>query len=68
MRRYVIGADVGSSGLKAALVHPDQGVVAVAEQAYPMHRPHPGWAENDPDDWFRALAAACRVLLHTPGW
>ena len=67
MRRYVIGADVGSSGLKAALVHPDQGVVAVAEQAYPMHRPHPGWAENDPDDWFRALAAAVPQVLRQAG-
>ena len=38
MRRYVIGADVGSSALKAALVHPDQGVVAVAEHSYAVHR------------------------------
>ena len=67
MRRYVIGADVGSSALKAALVHPDQGVVAVAEHSYAMHRPHPGWAENDPGDWFRALAAAVPNVLAGAG-
>jgi xylulokinase len=67
MRRYVIGADVGSSALKAALVHPDQGVVAVAERTYPMHRPRPGWAENDPQDWFRALAAALPQVLADAG-
>jgi xylulokinase len=60
---YVVGADIGSSGLKAVLVHPDRGVVAVAEHGYPMHRPRRGWAENDPDDWFRALARAVPQLL-----
>jgi len=61
--RYVIGADVGSSALKAVLVHAEQGVVGVAEHTYPMHRPRRDWAENDPDDWFRALAGAIPELL-----
>ncbi|WP_377644954.1 xylulokinase [Oryzobacter terrae] len=63
MSSYVVGADIGSSGLKAVLVHPDRGVVSVAERSYPMHRPHQGWAENDPDDWYRALATAVPQLL-----
>lgn len=67
MSSYVIGADVGSSALKAALVHPDQGVLAVAEHAYPMHRPHPDWAENDPEDWYRALRAAVPEVLAKGG-
>jgi sugar (pentulose or hexulose) kinase len=63
MSHYVIGADIGSSGLKAALVHAQAGVVAVAERSYPMHRPFPGAAENDPEDWFNALASATSELL-----
>lgn len=63
MSGYVIGADVGSSCLKAALVHSERGVVAIAEQTYPMHRPHPGWAENDPADWYSALARAVPQVL-----
>src|SRR5262249_47794559 len=63
MSQYVIGADIGSSGLKAALVHAEAGVVAVAERSYPMHRPLPGRAENDPNDWFDALASATSELL-----
>jgi xylulokinase len=60
---YVLGADVGTSALKAALVHPERGVVAMAERGYPMHRPRPGWAENDPDDWYRALCYAVPSVL-----
>lgn len=63
MSAYVIGADIGSSGLKAALIHSERGVVAIAEHSYPMHRPHPDWAENDPHDWYDALAQAVPEVL-----
>jgi xylulokinase len=63
MSGYVIGSDVGSSCLKAALIHADRGVVAIGERVYPMHRPHPGWAENDPADWYNALAHAVPEVL-----
>ncbi|RLV49734.1 hypothetical protein D9V37_07425 [Nocardioides mangrovicus] len=65
MSGYVVGADVGSSALKASLVHSDRGVVAVAERNYPMHRPHRGWAENSPHDWYDALASAVAEVLTT---
>jgi xylulokinase len=65
MTAYVVGADVGSSCLKAALIHPERGVVAIAEQTYPMHRPHPGWAQNDANDWYDALKRAVPEVLST---
>lgn len=64
MSNWLIGADIGSSGLKAALVHPEQGVVAISEQSYSMHRPHPDWAENYAEDWYWALARAIPEVLH----
>lgn len=67
MGAYVIGADIGSSGLKAALVHPERGVIAISEHGYAMHRPAPGWAQNDPEDWFRALAMAVPEVLSIGG-
>ena len=30
-----------------------------------MHRPHKDWAENDPEDWYLALAAAVSEVLKT---
>ena len=67
MSGLVIGADVGSSALKAAIVCADRGVLAVDERPYPMLRPYPGWAENDAEDWWRALVTAVRALLDTSG-
>lgn len=64
---YLLGADIGTSALKAALVHSDLGVVAVAEHAYPMHRARRDWAENDPEDWFRALADVIGEVLASSG-
>ena len=67
MTAYLIGLDVGSSALKAVLASADAGVVAIAERAYPMHRPHPGWAENDAEDWVAAAAAAVPEVLCQAG-
>ena len=67
MGSLLIGADIGSSALKAVLVDPAVGVLAVAERPYRMHRPHPGWAENDPVDWFDALVASVHELLAAAG-
>jgi xylulokinase len=55
----VVGLDVGTSGVKGLAVDPDGTVVARAEAGYPLATPRPGWAEQDPEDWWRA---ARRVL------
>lgn len=62
---HLIGIDLGSSGLKAVLAHPERGVLTVTERSYPMHRPRAGWAENDPEDWFAAVGGAVGNLLAT---
>jgi xylulokinase len=62
---HLIGMDLGSSGLKAVLAHPQRGVLTVTERGYPMYRPRPGWAENDPEQWFTAVGGAVGELLGT---
>jgi xylulokinase len=64
---YVIGCDVGSQSLKGVLVDADGTVCAQASAAYPVAYPHPGWAQQDPGDWRRALASVVRELLATGG-
>jgi xylulokinase len=50
----LIGLDVGTSGVKGIAIDHDGAVVAVAEESYPLSTPRPGWAEQDPEDWWRA--------------
>ena len=54
MLKYLIGIDVGTSALKTALFTLNGRAVAQADAPYPVHYPHPGWAEQHPDDWWRA--------------
>jgi xylulokinase len=56
MSKYLLGFDVGSSSVKAALVDVDSGkAVSIAQspqEEMPMSAPRSGWAEQDPDMWW----------------
>lgn len=63
MSQALVGIDVGTSGVKAIAVSPSNGaVLARAEHGYPLSTPRPGWAEQDPEDWWRATQAALAEL------
>jgi xylulokinase len=59
----VLGYDFGTSSVKAALFGRDGIAHAQATMPYPLHRPKPGYAEQDPQDWWRAMANATRAVL-----
>jgi xylulokinase len=59
----VLGYDVGTSAVKAALFDPEGAIHGSARAAYPTRYPAPGHAEQDPHDWWRAMAAATHELL-----
>jgi xylulokinase len=58
----LIGIDVGTSGVKGIAISPRGEVLAVAEEGYPLSTPHPGWSEQDPEDWWRATQACLARL------
>jgi xylulokinase len=58
----LVGIDVGTSGVKALALTPEGEIVGRAEREYPLSIPRPGWAEQDPDDWWRATEAALADL------
>jgi xylulokinase len=63
----LLGADVGTSGLKLVALAEDGAVVAEAEEAYEPERPQPGWAQNDVGTWLAALVRAeDRLSLPAP--
>ena len=56
-----LGLDVGTSGVRAILVRPSGEVVASATSSLMMSTPRPGWAEQDPEDWWAATVAAIKA-------
>ncbi|MFH6781944.1 MULTISPECIES: xylulokinase [Methylobacterium] len=57
-----LGLDLGTSGLKAVLVDAAQRVVGSATAPLTVSRPHPGWSEQDPAQWWAALERALDAL------
>ena len=67
MAGLLLGYDLGSSAIKAALVDIDSGRLVAAATSpagteLAMAAPRPGWAEQDPDLWWRHLVAATARL------
>jgi xylulokinase len=58
----LVGLDVGTTGVKAVAISPTGEVLARAEEEYPLATPRPGWAEQDPDEWWRVSGAALARL------
>jgi len=58
----LVGLDVGTTGVKALAVSRDGEVRRSTEEGYPLSTPHPGWSEQDPDDWLRASEKALAAL------
>ena len=68
---YFIGYDIGSSSIKAALVDAETGTIAGRSQYPPqemsMMAPREGWAEQDPEMWWKAVCLATKELLQRTG-
>lgn len=64
---YLLGLDIGTSGAKAAVVDPDGRILGVAGQEYAIDQPQPGWAEQDPEAWWRATCAVVPAALEQAG-
>ena len=63
MSKYLIGLDIGTSGAKCILVDDEGTVLASSTQEYPLYTPKPGWAEQDPEDWWQACVRGLKVIL-----
>ncbi len=63
MAPLLLGIDVGTSFVKGVLATPEGRVVAQAAAGYATNHPRPGWAEQNPQDWWRGVVAVTREVL-----
>lgn len=57
-----IGIDIGTSAAKLAAFDEAGQMRFCDQQPYAIHHPHTGWAEQDPEDWWRAICAGLQSL------
>ena len=60
---YYIGIDLGTSAVKLFLMESGGGIANVVSREYPLYFPHPGWSEQNPEDWFEQTMEGMKELL-----
>ena len=58
----ILAHDVGTSGTKSSLVRPDGVILASRTSAHGTQFPRPGWAEQQPADWWEGVCRNTRAL------
>ncbi|MYL32157.1 xylulokinase [Pontibacillus yanchengensis] len=64
---YVLGIDLGTSGVKVLAVRQDGKVVAEATREYPLLQPYPGYNEQNPEDWVQQTYLAIEEVIQKTG-
>ncbi len=58
----LLGIDIGTTATKGILLDTEVGLVAESERRVTLHSPHPGWAEEDVDEWWANVVSLCQEL------
>ena len=58
-----LGIDIGTSGTKTLAIREDGSILAAATAEYPLASPHPGWSEQNPEDWWQATIKTVRKVM-----
>lgn len=57
-----IGVDLGTSAVKLLLMDANGKIENIVSKEYPLYFPHPGWSQQDPQDWYTQTVEGIREL------
>ncbi len=57
-----IGIDLGTSAVKLLLMDEKGKIHKIVSKEYPLFFPHPGWSEQDPEEWFEKAMEGLQEL------
>jgi xylulokinase len=63
VKHYILAHDLGTTGNKATLYDREGKLVGSAFFGYGTRYEHTGWAEQSPEDWWRAVCQSTQTLL-----
>jgi xylulokinase len=58
-----IGVDLGTSAVKLLLMDEKGNIHKIVSKEYPLFFPHPGWSEQNPEDWFEKSMDGLKELV-----
>ncbi len=58
-----VGIDLGTSAVKLLLMDASGKIEKIVSREYPLSFPHPGWSEQNPEDWYDKSLDGLRELL-----
>ena len=58
-----IGIDLGTSAVKLLLMDAQGSIQKIVSREYPLYFPHPGWSEQNPEDWYEQTIEGIQELL-----
>jgi len=61
--KYLLGIDIGTSGTKTVLFDRGGNPVSSSTAEYPLYQPEIGWAEQDPQDWWKAVCITINQVI-----
>ncbi len=64
---YFLGIDTSTTSSKALLIDEQGNVIAVASNPHTLQTPKPLWSEQDPHEWWDAVAASIKAVLEKAG-
>jgi xylulokinase len=64
---FLLGIDIGTSGTKTVLFDEAGNTIASALEEYPLYQPAIGWAEQEPEDWWKATCATIKQVIYKSG-
>lgn len=64
---FFLSIDLGTESARAGLYSDDGRCLATASTPYPTVFPHPGWAEQDPLQWWEAVLSSASGVISEAG-
>ena len=58
-----IGVDLGTSAVKLLMMDENGNIQKIVSKEYPLYFPHPGWSEQNPQDWFAQSMEGIKELI-----
>jgi len=62
-----IGSDIGTTGTKTVVIDEKGRLLGKSTVEHPLSTPKPGWAEQDPADWWKAAVQSIRAAVREAG-